>query len=109
MTLTTKFKKPKWAADQIIRASGLVEDVCKHGVGHPNRECLALLPEDKRKSYSIHGCDGCCSSSSTTPKKVKCLGIWVTEKEKDIQVEQLKELAPFISAIWTYKQAIKRD
>ena len=51
-----KYKKPKWAKTQIIRETGLVEDICKCGVGHPNREFLK-----KNEDYSgIHGCCGCC-------------------------------------------------
>lgn len=54
-----KYKKPKWAVCQVRRASGLVEDVCVHGVGHPNREWLAEHAGDDR-TWGIHGCDGCC-------------------------------------------------
>lgn len=59
--MIVKWKKPAWAINQIIRETGLVEDICKCGVGHPNREFLS-----KNKGYSgIHGCCGCCS------KKIK--------------------------------------
>ena len=56
----TKYKKPKWAVQQIIRPDrgGMVEDVCKYGVGHPNVEWLEEHPEDK----GVHGCCGCCIS-----------------------------------------------
>lgn len=53
------FPKPKWAVDQTTRSSGLVEDVCEHGVGHPNEHWLKANP--KLEYLSIHGCDGCCS------------------------------------------------
>ena len=51
------FRKPKWAVGQTIRMSGLVEDECEHGVGHPNRESLETMED----VLGIHGCDGCCS------------------------------------------------
>lgn len=50
-------KKPKWVVKQILRENGLIEDVCKHGIGHPNRESV------RRRNIEgddIHGCDGCC-------------------------------------------------
>ena len=53
-----KYTKPKWAVRQVKRETGLVEDICKHGVGHPNRVSQKELPE----GYDIHGCDGCCSN-----------------------------------------------
>lgn len=63
--MTREYKRPAWAVDQIVRASGLVEDICKHGVGHPNEEWLrshCLKPETYH-TWSIHGCDGCCSEA----------------------------------------------
>ena len=51
---------PIWATHQIIRASGLIEDVCIHGLGHPNKDFLRLYDPDGSKGYGIHGCDGCC-------------------------------------------------
>lgn len=58
-----KFKKPQWAIDQIIREDrgGLVEDLCHHGIGHPNREWLAQHG-NKNGCDSIHGCchERCC-------------------------------------------------
>lgn len=53
-----KYKMPKWAVGQTVRFSGLVEDTCEHGVGHPNSE---WLKEHGKKYDGIHGCDGCCS------------------------------------------------
>lgn len=54
----TTYKAPYWAEYQLTRSSGLVEDVCEHGVGHPNKEWLAKHPH--RQAMDIHGCDGCC-------------------------------------------------
>jgi hypothetical protein len=53
-----RYQKPEWAVGQVTRLSGLVEDTCKHGVGHPNSKWLADHP--KLGHLSIHGCDGCC-------------------------------------------------
>ena len=58
-----RYKKPDWAVQQIMRASGLIEDICKHGVGHPNSDFLARNPRYKKQGFSIHGCDGCCSKA----------------------------------------------
>lgn len=52
-----KFKKPYWAIQQITRETGLVEDVCEHGIGHPNQ---IWLKKFGRECDGIHGCDGCC-------------------------------------------------
>jgi len=54
------FPTPKWAVKQIVRydRDALVEDICKHGVGHPNRKWLKKFGED---GDGIHGCCGCCS------------------------------------------------
>ena len=68
-----KYPKPNWAETQTIRLSGLVEDVCKHGVGHPNEKWLKVHP--KLKHLAIHGCDGCCwgnrNPRKSKPKKSK--------------------------------------
>jgi len=54
------FPMPKWAVSQTIRhdRDALVEDICKHGVGHPNRAYLKRFGKD---GDGIHGCCGCCS------------------------------------------------
>lgn len=56
-----KYEKPAWAIAQLIRMSGLLEDICEHGVGHPNQAFLDANKEMFDKGYSIHDCDGCCS------------------------------------------------
>lgn len=58
--MKTKYKKPDWAVDQTIRASGLVEDICEHGIGHPNVEWLKEHDPDGTFGFAVHGCDGCC-------------------------------------------------
>lgn len=61
MSKETKYKMPDWAVDQIVRADGRVEDICEHGVGHPNLEYLMSIDDSNKRYYaSIHGCDGCC-------------------------------------------------
>ena len=60
-TLTeNKYPLPSWASHQIIRASGLVEDICEHGVGHPNAVYLEEHDPDGSKMLGVHGCCGCC-------------------------------------------------
>lgn len=60
-----KYKKPDWAVNQIVRVSGLVEDICEHGIGHPNKEWLEEHDSDNKKSFAVHGCDGCCFQDIT--------------------------------------------
>ena len=69
-----KYGKPKWAVQQIVRLSGLVEDVCKHGVGHPNKKFLDLHPKMRENGYGIHGCDGCCHEKKMSKAKCKYIG-----------------------------------
>lgn len=52
-----KWPTAKWAVNQIFRDNGVVEDLCEHGVGHPNRAWLEKYPSPHN---GIHGCDGCC-------------------------------------------------
>lgn len=55
--------QPKWAVEQITRWSGLIEDVCKHGVGHPNKDYLDGYTTrwGDKHGLDVHGCDGCCT------------------------------------------------
>jgi hypothetical protein len=72
----------KWI--RIIRASGLIEWQCEHGVGHPDASSIEemndrehskrisrgmKLNEDKNYGWGIHGCDGCCSRDDFPGKK----------------------------------------
>ena len=54
------YELPSWAVAQTIRETGLVEDMCKHGIGHPNQKWLAKHDYDGKLMMGIHGCDGCC-------------------------------------------------
>jgi hypothetical protein len=58
-----RYVKPLWAVSQTIRESGLVEDVCKHGIGHPNAQWLWRHDPSGRLAFGVHGCDGCCSKA----------------------------------------------
>lgn len=44
----------------VVRASGLTERTCTHGVGHPDPDSLAWLASVGRTDLALHGCDGCC-------------------------------------------------
>ena len=58
----TKFK---WT--RVVRASGLVEWICEHGVGHPDARSVKMMGDD---TWEIHGCDGCCGRDDF-PGKLK--------------------------------------
>lgn len=52
----------KW--QRTVRASGLIEWVCEHGVGHPDErsaEKIAKSLGHSKDTWLTHGCDGCCS------------------------------------------------
>lgn len=65
MAIADKYEKPEWAVYQVRRASGLVEDTCKHGVGHPNAEWMKKHAPEGHRGWGIHGCDGCCKKEKT--------------------------------------------
>ena len=67
-----KYPKPGWAVQQIVRSSGLVEDICKHGCGHPNAAWLQENTTEETSYISIHGCDGCCVPNCTCGKHDYC-------------------------------------
>lgn len=54
-----QYPMPAWAEYQVIRESGLVENVCEHGVGHPNAAWLKA--HASRPHLGVHGRDGCCA------------------------------------------------
>lgn len=66
--LTDWFRAWPWI-DTITRRSGLVEHVCVHEVGHPDRTSVAVLNDP---SLAVHGCDGCCG----TPDWETAVGVW---------------------------------
>ena len=67
-----EYAKPDWSEGQFVRSSGLVEDTCNHGVGHPNKDWLEWHPD--KTELAIHGCDGCCSEKSVTNKSMSVDG-----------------------------------
>lgn len=69
-----KYKKPTWAVKQITRENGVVEDICKHGIGHPNLDWLNIYDKNGKHCYGIHGCDGCCNENThrkTSTKRIR--------------------------------------
>ena len=48
-----------------VRASGLTERTCPHGVGHPDPDSVAWLDSHGRTGYGLHGCDGCCQETAS--------------------------------------------
>lgn len=73
-----KYKKPKWAVKQIVRENGLVEDIDKYGVGHPNEEWLKENDPDGKGGFGIHGCNGACINGGkplTLKQFAKMIGI----------------------------------
>ena len=75
----SRYKMERWAVKEVVRDSGIVEHVCKHGVGHPvpasaketalkyrawEREdtFYGRMPKKKDciRAWNVHGCDGCC-------------------------------------------------
>lgn len=47
----------------IRRETGLVEHLCKHGVGHPALGSVQWMELNGLKGYGVHGCDGCCNTN----------------------------------------------
>lgn len=57
----TRYPKPEWAVEQIVRSSGLIENICEHGIGHPSPEYLDIHDPTGELCLGIHSCDGCCT------------------------------------------------
>ena len=55
-----KSKKP-WVKT-IRRETGLVEHICKHGVGHPAIGSVHWMKLNGVNGMEVHGCDGCCNT-----------------------------------------------
>ena len=63
-------------AKQLIRTDKymLVEDICEHGVGHPNPDSASFISKKiGDTSIWVHGCDGCCREEK--PKQDRGFGI----------------------------------
>ena len=49
--------------EKVKRGSGIEEEVCEHGVGHPTLESAKKVAKARKHELIIwlsHGCDGCC-------------------------------------------------
>ena len=57
---------PDWATHQIIRASGLIENVCACGCGHPHP---ASVEEFEKIGIMTMGIHGCCSKMCCADEK----------------------------------------
>ena len=42
------------------RENGVMERICPHGVGHPDRDSVNFHKRGGHDWVAIHGCDGCC-------------------------------------------------
>jgi hypothetical protein len=60
----SKPQQPKWAVGYINRR-WVVEDLCEHGIGHPNAVWLRGRPG----WAGVHGCDGCCRPGDRAPQQ----------------------------------------
>ena len=57
-------------SQQILRASGLIEDQCEHGIGHTNPDSAAFFNWlHGQQTYGVHGCDGCCGPVPESQKR----------------------------------------
>lgn len=56
-------KKPKlpWVRT-IRRETGLIEHICKHGVGHPATGSVHWMELNGQTRFDVHGCDRCCQT-----------------------------------------------
>lgn len=66
-----KIPQPSWACARTKREAGLVEDLCEHGVGHPNAYWVNwvlthLITGVDYSYFWVHGCCGCCYKSRPT-------------------------------------------
>lgn len=94
---TTEHSIYKMPVRYIVRDSGLVEDQCEHGVGHPNRKWLYDHRKDENvDGLGIHGCDGCCQNLALThytrtfnPEEVMMILKW---EEKEHKKERKKKV-----------------
>lgn len=68
---------------QVLRSSTLIEDICEHGVGHPNPDSVAYLDwrdtgstTSRMSTWGTHGCDGCCGPLGEEPHYLDRDGEW---------------------------------
>lgn len=79
-----------------LRSSGLMERICPHGIGHPDPDSVAYFRrvDPETKWLSVHGCDGCCTSS---------------EKHVKVLCELLRSLKVQLSAIKRQAQKLEAE
>lgn len=44
------------------RETGLIEFLCKHGIGHPAPASVTFMNRMSGGGYEVHGCDRCCEN-----------------------------------------------
>lgn len=44
---------------------GIMERICEHGIGHPDPDDQVFLASVGRTGEFVHGCDGCCLTTTT--------------------------------------------
>jgi hypothetical protein len=50
---------------------GLLERLCKHGVGHPDKDQDEYLAATGRDADVVHGCCGCCAERRTVFNRMR--------------------------------------
>ena len=48
-----------WRTDR-----GILERICEHGIGHPDRDSADYLSSIGKGYENVHGCDGCCNGNT---------------------------------------------
>lgn len=51
-----KDSRLNWREDR-----GILERICEHGIGHPDRDSADYLSSIGKGYENVHGCDGCCT------------------------------------------------
>ena len=106
MSKEYKTEKPgvPWV-QTIRRSSGLIEHICKHGVGHPAAASVHFLELNGIECMGIHGCDSCCHdlnwklADATEGYKIANQLLFNLIKEKKKFKEEIKALKDEISVL----------
>ena len=89
----TRYPMPDWAVRQVVRTSGLVENVCKHGVGHPHPASVKEFEDRGILSMGVHGCDGCCWDDETKQR---------SREQIEIELSKMKNMDGEYLIVGTY-------
>jgi hypothetical protein len=79
------------------RATGLIEAICEHGVGHPVYGSVDwLIKVSGDDTFGIHACDGCCKDNEWQIDTLKASvrranEIIYQQKETLMRVKTMKE------------------